>query len=123
MAFATQAKFDALAAELSDELPERPEPEVDPPSEEEWLFDSERSYTEQLPFYHAQRGGGLQDGKLVSHRAQSKPKAQTTYTKTCVSCGAEFEALRKKRETCSDACRVRIVRSRAAEEQRGRSPA
>jgi hypothetical protein len=37
------------------ELPERPEPDVDPPDEDDWLFDASREYEEQLEFYKAHR--------------------------------------------------------------------
>jgi hypothetical protein len=39
-------------------LPERPEPEPNPPDESEWLFDSSRTYVEQLTFYRHRKGNG-----------------------------------------------------------------
>jgi hypothetical protein len=49
----------ALRAEsLEIALPDRPEPETDPPDEDAWLFDSERDYFEQLDYYKARREVG-----------------------------------------------------------------
>jgi len=45
--------------QISVELPDRPEPEACP-EDEEWLFDSRRSYFEQLKYYKARKGGGSQ---------------------------------------------------------------
>ncbi len=39
-------------------LPDSPEPDVDVPSEDDWLFDSDRDYLEQLAAYQAKRQGG-----------------------------------------------------------------
>jgi hypothetical protein len=33
------------------ELPEHPQPEIEPPDESEWLFDSNRDYVTQIGFY------------------------------------------------------------------------
>jgi hypothetical protein len=43
------------------DLPERPEPDVDPPDESDWLYDASRSYLEQLPYYRAHKHGNGQD--------------------------------------------------------------
>jgi hypothetical protein len=43
------------------DLPERPEPEVDLPDEEEWLLDTDRDYLEQLDIYKAHKNGGSRD--------------------------------------------------------------
>ena len=43
------------------ELPERPEPETDPPDEEAWLFDAGRDYLEQLAAYKGRRGEDVQE--------------------------------------------------------------
>jgi hypothetical protein len=41
--------------ELDPELPERPEPELEEPDEEDWLFDSNREYLEQLEYCKARK--------------------------------------------------------------------
>jgi hypothetical protein len=45
------------AESLEIALPDRPEPDTDPTDENDWLFDSERNYFEQLDHYKARRGG------------------------------------------------------------------
>lgn len=52
---ARQAIQDAIA-NMTIELPELPEPEVEP-DEEDWLFDSSRGYFEQLAVYKARKSG------------------------------------------------------------------
>jgi hypothetical protein len=44
------------------DLPDRPEPEVEPPDESDYLFDSERSYLEQLAYYRARKHGTGSNG-------------------------------------------------------------
>jgi hypothetical protein len=44
------------------DLPERPEAEIDPPDEDDWLFDSGRDYMEQLAVYKARQGNAEADG-------------------------------------------------------------
>jgi hypothetical protein len=43
------------------ELPERPEPETDPPDEDDWLFDASREYLAQLAMYKARKNGQAAD--------------------------------------------------------------
>ena len=45
------------ADDLVVDLPDRPEAEIDPPDESNWLFDSTRDYGEQLCHYRAHRNG------------------------------------------------------------------
>lgn len=86
------------------DLPERPDPEVDPPPEDSWLFDSSRDYFEQLPYYKAARRGVLQaDSDEVATRA-------------CAWCGRDFESARSDAETCSTRCHT--ARSRAQKENK-----
>ena len=40
------------------DLPDRPEPDTDPSDESDWLFDSSRSYAEQLKHYRIHKNGG-----------------------------------------------------------------
>jgi hypothetical protein len=39
------------------ELPERPEAEVEPVNEDDWLFDGQRDYLTQLAIYKARKNG------------------------------------------------------------------
>jgi len=41
--------------EFEVELPSRPDPNVDPGDEDDWLFCSEREYTEQLAVYKGRK--------------------------------------------------------------------
>lgn len=43
--------------DVSIELPERPTAIIDIPDESNWLYDSSRSYLEQIQFYHDRRNG------------------------------------------------------------------
>jgi hypothetical protein len=43
------------------EMPERPEPEIDPVDEDDWLFSSDRTYFAQLAMYKARRNGQVED--------------------------------------------------------------
>jgi hypothetical protein len=51
-----QAVLEAQA-DFEVDLPERPEPEVSPGDESDWLFDSARTYLAQLAAYKARRNG------------------------------------------------------------------
>jgi hypothetical protein len=42
-------------------LPERPEPETDPVDEDDWLFDSNRTYLAQLAMYKRRKNGQTED--------------------------------------------------------------
>jgi hypothetical protein len=46
------------AVEFKPELPERPEPAVTEADESAWLFDTSRSYMDQLAFYRRQKQNG-----------------------------------------------------------------
>jgi transcriptional regulator with XRE-family HTH domain len=48
-------ELDAAAEDFALELPARPEPEVDPPDESDWLFDAGRDYLQQLAVYKARK--------------------------------------------------------------------
>jgi hypothetical protein len=41
-----------------EDLPGRPEPEINTPDESNWLFDSNRTYLAQLAVYRERRGDG-----------------------------------------------------------------
>ena len=90
---------------LEVELPERPEPEADPPPEDDWLYASERSYEEQIQYYRAARG--------VTHAKQVE-----TRTLTCPACGRTFEAYRKDTIACSKNCGKKYYRMKRKAEQR-----
>ena len=55
-----QAIHDAVD-EFFVDLPERPEPETDPPDEGAWLFDAGREYLEQLAHYKGRRSGEVEE--------------------------------------------------------------
>lgn len=52
--------IDTAADDFDPELPERPEPEVEPPDESEWLYDSDRDYLAQLQYYRDHRGEAVE---------------------------------------------------------------
>jgi hypothetical protein len=51
-------KLVELYENFNPDLPRRPAPELDSPDESEWLFDSNRSYLEQLSYYQRRKGNG-----------------------------------------------------------------
>ena len=82
-------------------MPDRPEPETDPPSEEDWLYASDRDYLTQLEYYHGQRG-----------RAIIPKQTQIQYAKTCAECGTSFETTRADAGYCSKRCYLRVYRQK-----------
>jgi hypothetical protein len=94
---ASVAKCDSLEVYL----PPRPEPFVDPPSEDAWLFASDREYREQLKHYHARR-------------APNRPSNKNYVVRdvTCLTCGKPFTARKANAATCSERCRGKLSRSR-----------
>ena len=90
--------FDAIHADLEANLPdpatavEWPEPYVADESDDQ-LFQSARSYLEQLSRYKQHQG---------------KPDGRVWLTKTCEVCGKEFQAQRSTARVCGDECRRQI---------------
>lgn len=58
---ALREEMDSAAADLELTLPLRPEPEVAPPDESDWLFDASRNYFDQLAVYQARKQGNSDD--------------------------------------------------------------
>jgi transcriptional regulator with XRE-family HTH domain len=56
---------EAEAKAFDVDLPERPEPELDEPDEDDWLFASERDYLEQLAVYKTRKAGGQEDDEVA----------------------------------------------------------
>jgi len=50
-------QVEEAADDLMVDLPDRPEAEINPPDESDWLFDSTRSYGDQLHYYRAHKNG------------------------------------------------------------------
>jgi hypothetical protein len=48
---------DEAIEQFDPELPERPAPEIEPPDEAHWLFDSQRTYLSQMEVYKARQSG------------------------------------------------------------------
>jgi hypothetical protein len=74
------------------ELPDRPAAEIEPPNEEQWLYDSGRDYVEQIRHY--QRHKNTEDSLTARER-------------TCEVCGAAFRNGYSNKKMCSDKCRSR----------------
>lgn len=55
---AVQQAVQEKIEEFETELPERPEPETAEADEDDWLFDAERAYLDQLQVYHERKAGG-----------------------------------------------------------------
>jgi len=128
------------------ELPEV-EPDLGTPNDDEWLFDSSRSYLEQLDYYKTHQGRSLENvrekscamcgesfiaskkdamycsqkcnHKAYRQRERAKKKAErVTYEKNCDACGAACTAKRSTTTFCSDKCRAKLSRARKRAEQR-----
>lgn len=94
---AMQDKTQALEVQL----PERPEPESEPPDDEwDWLFDSSRGYDDQLAYYKERRpGSAVSARRLVS----------------CTICGTRFYTVQANAKTCKQECRDELERRRSRE--------
>jgi hypothetical protein len=77
-------------------LPARPEPEVGPPEEGHWLYDSARDYLEQLRHY----------------RSHNRVETLEDRARACPVCGRPFTPRRSDARMCSDRCRSRAYEDR-----------
>jgi hypothetical protein len=96
-----QPLFDTITSELDAESPmaddyDWPEPE-DGDEDPDPLFDSTRSYDEQMERYR-------------EHQGKPEDTGRKTTLLNCVICGGQFEALRSDAQTCSKACREKRSR-------------
>jgi hypothetical protein len=96
------------AGTLSVELPERPSADVDPPDEEDWLFDADRDYFDQLDYYKEQR--------------PSLTRAAVKLRATCEICQRPFSTVRADARTCSADCRAELERRRSKAKHAVRLP-
>jgi hypothetical protein len=79
------------------ELPDLPQSEMEEPDDDDWLFDSERTYLEQLDHYPA--------------------KGKRKKFLTCQQCQQEFRPARQKQQYCSPKCRNLAFQERKAAEK------
>jgi DNA repair exonuclease SbcCD ATPase subunit len=94
-------KLDAVSQDIrvtvsrfSPDLPDRPEADVDPGDEDDWLYESGRSYMEQLSAYHAHKNVTTVDD--LEEAASGK---------ICPMCQAEFRNPHPQAIYCSPTCR------------------
>jgi hypothetical protein len=129
-------------------LPERPEPEIDEQDEDDWLYDSDRDYVDQLGHYHqhlgeetleemartCERCGVIFMAKGTQKRycsnkcsnaawkVEDRRKNRVVGKRECPRCGKWFTTSRKSSRFCSDECRIwwgnNEARKRRAEAER-----
>jgi hypothetical protein len=99
---------------LEVELPPRPEAEAEGRDESGWLFDSTRSYLEQLGAYEAAKGEATKRQRHAGRRAE--------FDLVCERCGVAFRATKRRKGLayCGDACRMAAYYQKRKAEAAGR---
>jgi hypothetical protein len=88
--------------QLDVSLPDRPEAEVGEVDDSDWLYDSERDFTDQLDAYEAFKGRLKERQKHTARREE--------YHLNCTHCGKEFQTARRRKVGgvvyCGNKCRI-----------------